>query len=188
MSVPNTEWTLKCEGCEFSLPQGCTDCVACGRPRRQFEGQPYPVADIARFQWLDEQRIGIYKNGKWKGNPTAKHVLSKIVGLDIPARGRAPGRVWIRAIDLAWRTQNGERAVYDALSWLQEHGWLRAMPRRKGGKQDANMYTIQQPEQRIQAAECAVGQAAEYAPYRGTDLGVQSQAIYQHNDQGSGVG
>ena len=133
-----------CEGCGGARPPGRQPCPSCGRERHGYGGTPYPAQQMERFLWVFDQAIT---------DRNAFATLLALVWFDGP-NGRG---VFPTVKRLAETARLSTRVTRDAVRWLENHGWIVCVQRRRGGRQTSNRYSIRQAEQ---AAVSAGSQAA----------------------------
>ena len=125
--------------CGLRYPPGQNNCLLCGQQRRRHSGQPYPAAEIERYDWVNGQTIG---------NAHAKAVLLALVSHDRPQSKLGPGIVNPSVKRLMQITELSDSTVRRALGRLQSDGWITSEKRRRGGRQTSSRYTIRQAEGR----------------------------------------
>ena len=137
---------IACQGCGYAQPPGTRVCPICGFERGDYEGSPYPVGKVQRFDWVFGQRIG---------SGTDKLVLLALVAHDKPnGKGIFPSHE-----RLAYMTGLSRRAVINALARLEAADWITRQKTRRRGRQISNRYEIQQAE--LQGAQGALGRVHE---------------------------
>ena len=132
-----------CEGCGGVRPPGRQPCPSCGWERHGYGGR-----HTRRSKWSG---LWVFDQAITERNAFA--TLLALVWFDGP-NGRG---VFPTVKRLAETARLSTRVTRDAVRWLENHGWIVCVQRRRGGRQTSNRYSIRQAEQ---AAVSAGSQAA----------------------------